>query len=744
MWSNLMISNIRYYILFLGLIAAVRASSQGGDTVVDLKNFKPDFGRQLFHDYIDKEQKAVLKSDGRNDTSFHISSNEEVNFLSTQALIYDVDLLQYKIEKDTLLNHQGKVRYLRGLEFMLRYFSSAWASREVNPANLSTIVHGYEECMNRDIAHESIYDLIHTMDYDVGKTIISADVFNNNPGYKDCQYDLIRKYCGLHPSETFATLRQNMDVPFRDSLIKVAGYKYPRLLYDYASAGNSLAFAIRKIDEPFVHTIVRMATARGSGQIYFPFLDNLYQGKLSFEDIDAVKDDSIAYYKLLVKTRLDYVDRIQNKEKIYGLDVLNERLEKKAETVFVNVINGLHEQTDAVRFRIIQQLSAEELYYLAVLTDGIIYTSSYTHGVYPLMMSKIGQRGDSLLMRVKFDKYRKFIKMAAGYNTLNNFLSTFPSPEDAQTLMTAFINRLEESKGLEDGVDVADSYASIAESNREVARQMLENVKLNYQANFEQNNKRGIAIYNILNKLFLSSDSTNNIDLSKELGIPPVYSVGYNYLANDSGKVIMQVFFYGDKDGKMNYNGFLPQFNNANWVKTEDTKSWIAFSSTKGKQIVIYANKWVPEENGELDRAQEALDSYLQEKGLKPTIVIHRGHSYYAPYTISQLQPSAKIIFMGSCGGYHLIHDILKISPDAHIIASKQTGKLDINQPFMNLLNEKLRNGNNIDWISFWKEFRTKTGKIDGFEDYIPPYKNLGALFIKAYKIAMGEVEEEE
>jgi hypothetical protein len=33
------------------------------------------------------------------------------------------------------------------------------------------------------------------------------------------------------------------------------------------------------------------------------------------------------------------------------------------------------------------------------------------------MMKKINQRGDSLLMSVKFDKYRKFIKMAAGYNT---------------------------------------------------------------------------------------------------------------------------------------------------------------------------------------------------------------------------------------------------------------------------------------------------------------------------------------
>ena len=64
------------------------------------------------------------------------------------------------------------------------------------------------------------------------------------------------------------------------------------------------------------------------------------------------------------------------------------------------------------------------------------------------------------------------------------------------------------------------------------------------------NNKRGIAIYNILNKLFLSADSTNNIDLTKELGIPPVYNVPFSSLTNDKGEVIAQVFFYGDKDGQ--------------------------------------------------------------------------------------------------------------------------------------------------------------------------------------------------
>jgi len=61
-----------------------------------------------------------------------------------------------------------------------------------------------------------------------------------------------------------------------------------------------------------------------------------------------------------------------------------------------------------------------------------------------------------------------------------------------------------------------------------------------------------------------------------------------------------------------------------------------------------------------------------------------------------------------------------------------------VNQPFFNLLMEKVRTGSNIDWIPFWEELEKKI-KVEGFEDYIPPYKNLGAIFIKAYKRAMGD-----
>jgi hypothetical protein len=168
----------------------------------------------------------------------------------------------------------------------------------------------------------------------------------------------------------------------------------------------------------------------------------------------------------------------------------------------------------------------------------------------------------------------------------------------------------------------------------------------------------------------------------------------------------------------------------------------VTITSTKGKPLTIYANKPLPEESDQDNKAQQALEEYLEKNEISPSIVIHRGHSYYAETTISYIKPTAKIVYLGSCGGYHLLHDVLKNSEDAHIIASKQIGKGVINEPFMRLLIEKIRVGNDLEWIPFWNEFKRAAGSVEGFDDYIPPHKNLGAIFIKAYKSQMGDTEE--
>jgi hypothetical protein len=730
--------SLRLLLKSLLLILGLNSFAQTSYTQASLNTTatcKPPFNRQRWHDQIDFDQRNALKT-------FQGSTNEEVKYHVVQTITRNIDDLQCFIENDSLTRDQPKIGYLRGLDDLLRKFVTLNKNRQFNASSLPAALTAYRDCMLRDERSQTIEDIIERSPYEVANLIMESGAFRNNRGIRAAQNSVWRKYLDLHPEQILVTLKKHPELPFRDSMIKVVAVKYPKRLYDFAAAKDWFGDAILNVrDDSLVMTIAKMARSSKSGQLYFPFLDNIISGKISLADIDQVKGDDLKYYRLLVQTRFDYVNRSLNGEQIISMNDLDQMLHEKAINPFITTINELHEKPDAVRFAILEPLNAQELYYLVIAGETELYTSSYVKGVFPRMMQKFGNRGDSLLASVRFDRFKKFIKMAAGYNTLSDFLSSIPDKDRAQLLMTAFVNNLEKSKGLEDGVDVADSYASIYETLKPVATDMLSNIKLNLDRNTKENNKRGVVMYNLLYKLFLSVDTTQNIDLTKEFGIPPVYNISYQSLVDDSAhKVVMQVFFYGDDDGKMNYNGFLGQLPAANWKKIEDNKYWMAFASTKGQPVVIYANKWFDDkkQEGELDKAQAALDDYLQQKSIQPSIIVHRGHSYWVKYTIDQIQPAAKIVLLGSCGGYNVIHSVLQHAPDAHIIASKQTGKKDINQPFMNILNEKLRNGSNIDWIPLWKEFRAKAGAVEGFDDYVPPYKNLGALFIKAYNSSMG------
>ncbi|TMI71928.1 MAG: hypothetical protein E6H09_11980 [Bacteroidetes bacterium] len=732
----------RYLIVSLVLLACQSTIAQGPslpDTAKIPADYKPEFNRLRNHELIDAEQTGILNSDGKADRFFIPTVNDEVNFLLTQALTKQVDLLQYDIETDSVFDHRLKVNYLKGLENILHYYRQNWKNRsdkKLDPVYLPSILLAYRECVARDRTNESIDTVVNQLPYEAGAALMTAGIFDKNPGFRPARISLIYKYCILYPQQIFSVLRENPDVPFAESLIRSVARTYPQQLYDYAQANNKLGTIIRTIhDDVFISSVVRMASSK-SGQQYFPFLDNIVKGKMTFEGVDSVMNDSLLYYRLLVSTQLDYTERMLNGDTAFAYKELLAKIQKRAGEVFATTINGLHEKPDEVRFKCIQPLTAEELYYVAVSTDGLIYTSSYTRGVYPLMMKKINGKADSLLISVHFDHYRKFISQAAAYNTLGEFLSSFPHPSDADDLMKAFVSKLEKADGLEDGVDVADSYASIAETLKPRAAEMLKNVQQNYKRNIAENNPKGIAIYNILNKLFLSADSTKKINLTKELGIPPVYNVPFNSLVNDSGEVVIQLFFYGDDDGKMDYSIFLNMFKDKNWKINKTDTQWVVIKSVKGKHVSLYANIPLDEETSGDERAQKALGYYLEANNIHPTITINRGHSYHAETTIKYMSPNSRIVFMGSCGGFHLIDLILRKTPDAHIIASKQIGKRDINKPFLQLLTDKLRAGSNIDWIPFWREFKKKADK-EGFEDYIPPYKNLGAIFIKAYRIAI-------
>ncbi|MGN6417269.1 MAG: hypothetical protein ACTHMC_07250 [Pseudobacter sp.] len=712
-------------------------------------SFKIARERAIWHDNIDKAQQKLEKQ------FIHAANGVDTTTkLQIQdAMIRQLDEIQQGIELDSTLNGNDKIKYLRTIEYMVKGYTDRLNRKDFGPNLGPTLVKAFDECLRLDMKQESIKPVVDEVDYGVGKILVDCfePYLKENPGMNGSRVTLIRKFVALHPNEILPTLRDNPNVYFADSLIKVVAQRDTRRLYDYAAARNKLGDKIRNHPDSFVNLVARMANSK-SGQLYFPFLDNLIKGRITLEQIDSVKEDDFKYFRLMVKTRIDYAARLLPplRDTAHEMKALTAMMTSKAKQYFVREINALHDVNDGrVRYRRLDGLTPQELYYISVLSEDELYTSSYVSGVYPRIFERMANpRGDSLLLSVHGDYFRKFIKMSAGYNTLNHFLGTM-GKENAATLMQSFVIGLEKPKPgdeLEDAVDVADSYSSIMDKDREMANFILNQVRWSYEKNVREDNKRGIVIYNLLKILFQSADTTTKTDLSAMLGIPSIYDQDYKGLLDDSGRVVQQVFFYGDEDqdGQNSFINFMNMFRGkAEWRINDKNPEWVTITSTKGKPVWIFANRPLLGDDDPDDKAQNKLIAYLEERSLKPSVVIHRGHSYHLASTLKKLAPTAKIVVLGSCGGYNNLNEVLTICQDAHIISSKQVGTKVVNEPILQAINTNLLAGRNIDWINMWRDlsgrFKNDAAAKEKFDDYIPPYKNLGAIFIKAYRKAMGE-----
>lgn len=696
--------------------------------------------RKIFHENIDKAQKAIDRLDKKEDRSFTASTNDEVNLQVSYTLFNKIDDIQTDIEVDTSLDANKKVKFLRGLHEALVSFEQSYKKKVVKAYHLPDLINAFQTSMELENKSSSILPVIQENDLEVGEILVKCFPFQKNVGIVESKDLLVLKACEKNPSRILPILKDNPNISFADSLIKIVARTEQEDIYTYAQAGNTpIGRRIQKIDDPLIQTISSLANmSNGQGRLYFPFLDNLSKGKITMEEINKSMDNEYKYFRLLVNTEIDYAERLRKRDTPMVMSVLTNMLRTKAVNDFINVINGLHDVSDdRIRMKKVEPLNAQELYYLCVMGETDIYTSSYIK-VYDRIFQRMkNPSSDSLLMSVSFDHFKKFIKMAANFNTLNNFLKRMDKA-NAEILMKAFASGLDRTNSLEDAVDVADSYASI--SDPDLRKLILDEVQANVAQLKKGDNKRGETIYDLLNTIFISMDTTSNIDLSTKFGIPSIYNLNNSALKDSSGRIVIQQFFYGDKDGITVFNNFIGAYSNANW-KIVRKPEWIEVSSTKGTPITIYSNKPLDETKNLDAEAQANLAEYLETKNLSPAVVIHRGHSYHVRSTTEQLVFSAKLVLLGSCGGYHNLNDVLEVCPYAHIIASKQVGSGTINQPMIITITENLRQGKNLNWPDMWKSFGKQFKGNELFDDYIPPHRNLGAIFIMAYNKVMDEAQ---
>src|SRR5436190_23430722 len=107
-----------FIVCVIFLKGGVIAQSMAGSS------FKIEKNRLLWHDKIDREQSKMLKLDGKDDGQVSITRDTTINLQIEYTLIKGVDDLQERIERDSTLSNNNKIKYLLGLESLVKGYNS--------------------------------------------------------------------------------------------------------------------------------------------------------------------------------------------------------------------------------------------------------------------------------------------------------------------------------------------------------------------------------------------------------------------------------------------------------------------------------------------------------------------------------------------------------------------------------------------------------------------------------------------
>ncbi len=406
----------------------------------------------------------------------------------------------------------------------------------------------------------------------------------------------------------------------------------------------------------------------------------------------------------------------------------------------VQEINSLHEANDEKRFKSIKGYGAKELYSLMVYGEEEIFTSSF-NGLFNRLKLRLdtkkgGISGKQLIDQVGKDKFRIFIKECAGFNRLNEFLSTMNKVE-ADNLLTEVVKNIEITENkLAQAVTVANILGNI--EDMETLKTLQKHIKAEYERIDKNSNskKEDKIIYGLLCGMFKDNALIEKEwfkNKSKSYPIDKVTGLKSSELFNKKGLCIQKYYFYenGDGDGVNSFNNFVKTVeNDSRWKITRNNKGFIIIRGiNKGKTIEIYAN--IPKlDNGEIDGADE-MNKYMADKKLQINVYTYRGHSF--GFRIDGDISKASIVNVGSCGGYNNILPILTLSPHAHILSTQGIGTKYINDPILWKLNNLILSGEDIVWKNYWESLSPSIKNNDNFKNYVPPNKNQGAMFIKGF-----------
>lgn len=324
------------------------------------------------------------------------------------------------------------------------------------------------------------------------------------------------------------------------------------------------------------------------------------------------------------------------------------------------------------------------------------------------------------------------MKLLVSFGRFDEFLTTMSESEKSE-LLGRFVKNIEkEPNALAEATAIAETFSVVQGSD--ILEKLQRLVRQEYERTESENNENGKKLYGILAGMFGNRavyDQAWFAQMSERFHLTNVTQIPVEKLFNQEGLHIQRHYFYNDDDGSGSYAHCLERYrNNPNW-QIEDKETYTVITSTGEHHVKIYLNK--PDQEHEGNR--EINDIFAQHH-LSPHIIVHRGHSYHINQTLQQISLNAAMVFLGSCGGYNNVNEVLRRSPAAHIISTQQEGTKRVNDPMLFKINTTIARGEPLDWPVLWQQLSHDLEREPRFLSYVPPHKNLGALFLRAYQSA--------
>lgn len=650
--------------------------------------------------------------------------------------VNDVNNIQNNLQYLATAPRDRRIKGIRSLSYFMKEIKQQFQDKKLNQFDIPLIVRKYKQTLT-DLLNNKTDDPIEKnfKDLDWRSCQLLANAFWEFDEKKQMTDMSAYKRVVETPEYIFSFLENKPGFFYTDLLILFMAKNYPEQLLAYLqkNSNSTVVNSIRSQKNIYVQQLLSFSSNSLSTELA-PFTEQIANNELTIDDILTKRKKVNDYFQLLVNTIMSNNEKTEQGESPQFQMALFNALSEKSLDFYVKKLNELHSSPDGVRFQSVQALRPQDLYYIIVSADEEMYTSTYL-GLYKRLLSHFkGQPADSVLTLVHNDRFRRFMRIAATYNTITDFLRLM-SPEKSKSLIHAFVSDIENSdddEAVANATDVADAFIALSKDPlfNSYVKQELED-GLRKSARNDRNQTRRLysilqRVYNLVN----NDESESNLSANyKKLSLAS--------LKDKSGTISELVLFYGDDDGKTSFNSFMSLFKDKSQWDVNTNDSWVTVSSLQGQPIKIYANLPLNTEDEKDLAAQEALSGYLKQQAIEPSILIHRGHSYHLSNTLRYLDASVKLAILGSCGGYKNMKKIMELNSEVHIIASKQVGSMAVNDPLLRQLNNNLLDSKNLDWVTFWDElnakFKNDTNASKLFEEYIPPYKNVSVYVIRLY-----------